>query len=132
MRRDPYVIEEYKDATLKALRQRHFLPSIKHAGIIRTSKSQQYAFEVVVKDDIVLLFGCENQILREEWIQSFIDVKRVIDDKEKKESPALQRPKQQTSHPMLERKGSLNGKFIGNLLFGALTILNARLTKLGL
>lgn len=70
---------------------------------------------MVVKDDIVLLFGCENQILREEWIQSFIDVKRVIDEKEKKESPALQRPKQQTQHPMLERKGSLNGKFTVDL-----------------
>ena len=71
LRRDTFVIEEYKDATMKTLRQHHFVGAIKHVGIIRTSKSQQYAFEVVVKDDNVLLFGCENQILREEWIAAF-------------------------------------------------------------
>lgn len=109
LRRDPFVIEEYKDASLKTPKQHHFVGTIKHVGLVRTSKSQQYAFEVVVKEDTALLFGCENQMLREEWINAFTEVMNAATDMRRKHSPGASAQAQQ--HPLLERKGSLNDTY---------------------
>ena len=101
------MIEEYKDASLKTPKQHHFVGTIKHVGLVRTSKSQQFAFEVVVKEDTALLFGCENQILREEWINAFTEVMNAASDMRRKHSPGASVQAQQ--HQVVERKGSLNG-----------------------
>lgn len=90
---------------------------MKHVGIVRTSKSQQYAFEVVVKDDIVLFFGCENQILREEWIAAFVDVMNTVGEINKDTPPLIDN--NSSSHATVERKGSLNGKFFLYQIFKA-------------
>jgi len=78
--------------------------------MVRTSKSQQFAFEVVVKDDTVLLFGCENHILREEWIGSFVEVMNTFSKIISTPSLITSSTGIQSQHVVLERKGSLNGK----------------------
>ena len=63
----------------------------------------------MVKDDSVLLFGCENHILREEWIGAFVEVmnafSKIISTPHLITSSTLE-----SQHVVLERKGSLNGK----------------------
>ena len=93
LRRDPYILEEYKDASLKTHKQIHFISTIKHVGSIRTSKSKQYAFEVVLHEKSSLLLACDNQILLDEWISAFTVVLKSI--KAERE---------------MERKNSLNNK----------------------
>lgn len=104
------------------MRQHHYVGTVKHVGIVRTSKSQQYAFEVVVKDDIVLFFGCENQILREEWIAAFVDVMNTVGEINKDSPPSMSNVS--PSHATVERKGSLNGKslfgYFGKLSYSSL------------
>ena len=97
------------------MRQHHYVGAVKHVGIVRTSKSQQYAFEVVVKDDIVLFFGCENQILREEWIAAFVDVMNTVGEISKDTPPSLDH--ESSTHATVERKGSLNGKLSMSWIF---------------
>lgn len=67
-------MEEYKDASLKTQKKLHFIGTIRHICPISTSKSQQFAFEVVMKEKTPLLFACDNKILMEEWITAFDEV----------------------------------------------------------
>lgn len=78
LREDPYILEEYKDASLKTQKQIHFIGTVKHVGMIRTSKSKQYAFEVVMREKTPLLLACDNEILLNEWITAFTDVMDIV------------------------------------------------------
>ena len=117
------------------MRQHHYVGTVKHVGIVRTSKSQQFAFEVVVKDDAVLFFGCENQILREEWISAFVDVMNSNATEENNQNTENLPAKNVLTHSTVERKGSLNGMCF-SLLFKNLKLLVnsvvSELTTLGL
>ena len=95
-------MEEYKDASLKTKKQLHSIGTIRHVGFIRTSKSQPYAFEVVMKEKTPLLLACENQILMEEWISAFMEV--MNSSKEEEEEV------KHISHIPLEKKRSSPGK----------------------
>lgn len=46
--------------------------------MIRTSKSKQYAFEVVMREKTPLLLACDNEILLNEWITAFTDVMDIV------------------------------------------------------
>eukprot|EP00794_Sanderia_malayensis_P012634 gene12635-13932_t len=65
------LLDEYRDASLKLAKQTLFLDNIKHVGLVNTSKSQKFAFQVVVLGRSPLLFACDNEMLRSEWISVF-------------------------------------------------------------
>lgn len=105
-------MEEYKDASLKIQKQLHFIGTVRHVGKISTSKSQQFAFEVVMKEKTPLFFACENQMLMNEWISAFEEVMNTLtaDNEGDKQTSSVHSPSLITAHSQLERKNSQRGK----------------------
>ena len=64
-------MEEYKDASLKVAKHTLFLDGLRHVGPVNTSKSKQFAFQVVAAGRSPLLFACENELLMNEWMETF-------------------------------------------------------------
>ena len=46
------------------------IPKIEHVSRNHSSRSQRFAFEVGIEDDVLML-ACENQSLTDEWIKAF-------------------------------------------------------------
>ncbi len=65
------LLDEYKDASLRVGKQTLFLDNVKHVGAVNTSKSKPFAFQVVVLARSPLLFACDNELLRNEWMAVF-------------------------------------------------------------
>lgn len=115
------MLGEYKDASLKTQKQVHIIGTIRHVGINRTSKSQQFAFEVVMKEQGPLLLSCENHSLRDEWISAFVEVMNNISCMGMADPCACNQPPRvdyndSFHHPSLNRRGSAYGKSF-SLLF---------------
>jgi len=71
------LLEEFRDASLRVTKETLFLDTVKHVGPVTTSRSKQYAFQVVVLGRSPLFFACDNELLRSEWIDVFA---RYTDD----------------------------------------------------
>ncbi|XP_012563317.2 uncharacterized protein LOC105847980 isoform X1 [Hydra vulgaris] len=77
LRYDPIALEEYENDLLTGSTKSHNVGSFLLVKIVRNLKSHPYVFKITLETE-KLYFGCDSLILLDEWINSFLLMKRSL------------------------------------------------------
>ncbi|XP_065676755.1 uncharacterized protein LOC105847980 isoform X2 [Hydra vulgaris] len=77
LRYDPIALEEYENDFLVGSTKSHDIGSVSLVKIVSNLKSHPYVFKVTLETE-KLYFGCDSLILLDEWINSFLLIKRSL------------------------------------------------------